>query len=81
MELIERLRKYAPAATKPRVAAIMEEAADRLAAMKAAGDGLERFVQDNHHDECEVFVRRAANRPCDCGLIDAIQKWKDASHD
>lgn len=33
-DLTERLRKYAPAATKPTVADIMDKAADRLEAME-----------------------------------------------
>jgi len=51
----------------------MEEAADRIAAMKTAGDGLLPFMRSC--DDCTCAGK------CDCGLTDAIQKWKDASHD
>jgi hypothetical protein len=87
MELIERLRQMAPMSGKTIVCrdrttrqmnADIRQAADRLAAMKAAGDGLERFLE--HEPDCPA-TNWSHEAECSCGLTDAIQKWKDVSHD
>ena len=51
------------------------EAADRLTAMKAAGDGLRWFVGHTRICAANMFM----DEGCTCGLTDAIKQWKEAS--
>lgn len=62
-DLIERLRKYAPVATRPTAAAVMDEAADRIIALEADNarlrEGLERLrksaaMLQQHAEGCAV---------------------------
>ncbi len=52
------------------------EAADRLTAMKAAGDALAGFV--SHEPDCPAnnWIRQV---PCTCGLTAALKQWKESS--
>ena len=43
-DVVERLRRYAPATTKPSVAKIMDEAADEIEALRAERDGLRAAI-------------------------------------
>ena len=53
-----------------------EAAADRLTAMKAAGDGLAQY--EGHKGDCsiELYGRKAC---CTCGFDAAVKQWKEAS--
>jgi hypothetical protein len=55
----------------------MREAADRLTAMKAAGDGLAGFVR--HVGGCRAGIWPNHGHPCDCGITAALKQWKEAS--
>jgi len=79
-DLIKRLR--AQAELKPNrieaAACVETEAADRLTAMKAAGDGLAGFA--GHKDDChEVLAAWGEVEACSCGYTEAWKQWKEAS--
>ncbi len=56
----------------------IDEAADRITAMKAAGDGLAGFA--GHTDDCRaVLAAWGEIEACSCGYTDAWKQWKEAS--
>ena len=76
--LIKRLREQAELQpNRVEASACVEtEAADRIAAMKAAGDGLGPFA--GHQLECRMGMR-LGRQYCTCGLTAALKQWKEAS--
>ncbi len=57
----------------------IDQAADSLTAMKAAGDGLEDYT--GHDQRCEIMTHGVWTDPipCTCGLTAAIKQWKESS--
>ena len=53
-----------------------EVAADRITAMKAAGDGLAGFAG---HIEWECGEQEQDTPHCTCGYTAALKQWKEAS--
>lgn len=70
-DLIKRLRESDLSSFE-----ILDEAADRLTAMKAAGDGLAGFA--GHKLEC-CMGKRLGRQYCTCGMTDKLKQWKEAS--
>lgn len=78
-DLISELRQTADELDCNRYAAhvwVIRQAADRLTAMKAAGDGLAGFA--GHSEDCASNDWKRPC-PCDCLLGEAIKQWKEAS--
>ncbi len=78
-DLIKRLREQAE--LKPNrieaAACVETETADRLTAMKAAGDGLAGLAV--HTKQCPIIKGWGQAGNCTCGLTDALKQWKEAS--
>jgi len=74
-DLIERLRNF-DWRGKIRTATA-HEAADRIAALIAAGDKLAGYARHNY--ACGAWWEEG--RICDCGYTEAVKAWKEARDD
>lgn len=55
----------------------LSRATDRITALFAAGERLAGFA--DHRLDCNDNYR--PRKPCDCGLTEAMQAWKELTND
>lgn len=74
-DLVKRLRLAAKEDDQAWARERWNEAADRIAALIAAGDKLAGF--DGHWHGCRKFDPAEYDPPCSCGYVEAVKAWKE----